>query len=107
MKAFLFLLLVLLTVPGGSIFVQWVLARVPGQKPEDGLEAAGRWIGYLERTLILALLLSGNPAGVGFVFAGKAIARFPERKQVEYYLLGTFASFTWAVVLALLYRALA
>ena len=37
MKAFLFLLLVLLTVPGGSIFVQWVLARVPGQKPEDGL----------------------------------------------------------------------
>ncbi len=68
--------------------------------------AAGRWIGYLERTLILALLLSGNPAGVGFVFAGKAIARFSERKQVEYYLLGTFASFTWATVLALLYLAL-
>ncbi len=60
-----------------------------------------RWTRYLERTLILALLLSGNPAGVGFVFAGKAIARFSEREQVEYYRLGTFASFTWAVVLAL------
>ncbi len=106
MKAVLLLLLVLLTVPGGSPFVRWVLGKVPGENPGEGLEAAGRWIGYLERTLILALLLSGNPAGVGFVFAGKAIARFSERKQVEYYLLGTFASFTWATVLALLYLAL-
>ena len=43
---------------------------------------------------------------MGFVFAGKTIARFSEREQVEYYFLGTFASFTWAVVLALAALAL-
>ena len=99
-------LLWLIVVPGGSLFVQWALAQVPSARPKPGLLAAGRWIGYLERTLVLALILSGNPSGVGFVFAGKAIARFSEREEVEYYLLGTFASFTWAVVLALLYQAL-
>ena len=89
--------------------MRWVLSRVPAARlapDRRGLKEAGRWIGYLERTLILALLLSGNPAGVGFVFAGKAIARFSEREQGEYYLLGTFASFTWAVVLALAVLAL-
>ncbi|HFB39092.1 MAG TPA: hypothetical protein ENJ76_01570 [Oceanithermus sp.] len=102
-------LLFLVVVPGGSPFVRWVLSRVPAARPssgKEGIEAAGRWIGYLERTLILALILAGEPAGVGFVFAGKAIARFSEREQVEYYLLGTFASFTWAVVLALAALAL-
>jgi len=102
MKILLYLLLFLLVVPGGSFFVRWVLARVPAVRPRPGLLDAGRWIGYLERALILALILAGEPSGVGFVFAGKAIARFSERAQVEYYLLGTFASFTWAVSLALL-----
>jgi len=101
-KAVFFFLLFLLVVPGGSLFVRWVLAQVPAVRPKPGLLDAGRWIGYLERTLILALILAGEPSGVGFVFAGKAIARFSEREQVEYYLLGTFASFTWAVTLALL-----
>ncbi len=105
MKAVFFFLLFLLVVPGGSPFVRWVLAQVPSVKPRPGLLDAGRWIGYLERTLILALVLAGEPAGVGFVFAGKAIARFSEREQVEYYLLGTFASFTWAVTLGLLARS--
>ena len=102
-------LLYLVVVPGGSPFVRWVLAQVPAARPgpgKEGLDAAGRWIGYLERTLILALILAGEPAGVGFVFAGKAIARFAEREQAEYYLLGTFASFAWAVTLALLARTL-
>ncbi len=102
MKALWLLLLFLLVVPGGSPFVRWVLAQVPSVKPRPGLLDAGRWIGYLERALILALVLAGEPSGVGFVFAGKAIARFSEREQVEYYLLGTFASFTWAVSLSLL-----
>ncbi len=53
-----------------------------------------RWTRHLERSLIPTLILAGEPAGVGFVFAGKAITRFSEREQVEYYLLGTFASFT-------------
>ena len=91
-------LLYLLVVEGGNHVVRFVLDQVPGvQDVEPGLSQAGRWIGYLERLMILTMILAGAYNGVGFVFAGKAIARFQSREQTEYYLLGTFASFAWAV----------
>ncbi len=91
-------LLYLLVIEGGNHAVRFVLDRVPGvQDVEPGLSQAGRWIGYLERLMILTMILAGAYNGVGFVFAGKAIARFQSREQTEYYLLGTFASFAWAV----------
>ena len=78
--------------------MRWVLAKVPGvYEGDSGLAQAGRWIGYLERLMILTMILAGAYNGVGFVFAGKAIARFQNREQTEYYLLGTFTSFAWAV----------
>ncbi|GEM88887.1 hypothetical protein [Oceanithermus desulfurans] len=93
-------LLYLLVIEGGNHAVRFVLDRVPGvqvQEAPPGLAQAGRWIGYLERLMILTMILAGAYNGVGFVFAGKAIARFQSREQTEYYLLGTFASFAWAV----------
>ncbi len=91
-------LLYLLVIEGGNHAVRFVLDQVPGvQDVEPGLSQAGRWIGYLERLMILTMILAGAYNGVGFVFAGKAIARFQSREQTEYYLLGTFASFAWAV----------
>ncbi|WP_049773522.1 MULTISPECIES: hypothetical protein [Oceanithermus] len=93
-----YVLLYLLVVEGGNHAVRFVLSQVPGvQGVEPGLAQAGRWIGYLERLMILTMILAGAYNGVGFVFAGKAIARFQSREQTEYYLLGTFASFAWAV----------
>lgn len=95
-----------LTVWGGNYAVRWVLSQVPGvSQIEPGLEQAGRWIGYLERLMIVTMILANAHNGVGFVFAGKAIARFQSREQTEYYLLGTFASFAWAVVLGQLGNA--
>lgn len=83
---------------GGNHVVRFVLSQVPGvQDVEPGLAQAGRWIGYLERLMILTMILAGAYNGAGFVFAGKAIARFQNREQTEYYLLGTFTSFAWAV----------
>ena len=91
-------LLYLLVIEGGNHAVRFVLDQVPGvQDVEPGLSQAGRWIGYLERLMILTMILMDAYNGVGFVFAGKAIARFQSREQTEYYLLGTFASFAWAV----------
>jgi hypothetical protein len=91
-------LLYLLVIEGGNHAVRFVLDQVPGvQDAPPGLSQAGRWIGYLERLMILTMILAGAYNGVGFVFAGKAIARFQSREQTEYYLLGTFASFAWAV----------
>ncbi len=99
-------LLYLLAVAGGNYAVRWVLGRVPEVAGvNEGLARAGRWIGYLERLMILTMILGGSYSAVGFVFAGKAIARFREQKQTEYYLLGTFTSFAWAVVLGYLGNA--
>lgn len=78
-----------------------------GITPEQrGLEHGGRFIGQLERTLILLFILFAQPAGVGFLVAAKSIFRFGElkdnetRMEAEYILIGTMLSFTWALAMA-------
>jgi hypothetical protein len=68
----------------------------------------GATIGVLERLLIVTLLLVGADAAIGFVIAAKTIARFrqlDDRDFAEYYLLGTLASVSVAIVTALAARA--
>ena len=68
----------------------------------------GATIGVLERLLIVTLLLVGADAAIGFVVAAKTIARFKQledRAFAEYYLLGTLASVSVAIVTALAARA--
>ncbi|HEY6570289.1 MAG TPA: DUF3307 domain-containing protein [Candidatus Limnocylindrales bacterium] len=60
----------------------------------------GATIGALERLLIVAFMLTGAEAAVGFVIAAKTIARFKQlddRGFAEYYLLGTLASVAVAI----------
>ena len=75
--------------------------------PPGGLPGGGRTIGILERTLILLLILVGEPGGVGFLIAAKSILRFDAASKgaedrettqriSEYIIIGTLASFTWA-----------
>jgi hypothetical protein len=67
----------------------------------------GATIGVLERLLIVTLLLVGAEAAIGFVIAAKTIARFrllDDRDFAEYYLLGTLASVSVAIVTALAAR---
>jgi len=75
--------------------------------PEDdveGLSKGGRYIGWLERSLVMMLLLMGQASGIGFLFAAKSILRFGEikdshqRKMAEYIIIGTFLSFGWALI---------
>lgn len=75
----------------------------------DSLPNAGRWIGLLERGIIFLLVLAGQPAGVGFLIAAKSVLRFDaERKQTvtEYVIIGTLASFGWALAASWLTVAL-
>jgi hypothetical protein len=68
----------------------------------------GSTIGILERLLIVTLLMAGAEAAIGLVIAAKTIARFrqlDDRVFAEYYLLGTLASVTVAIVTALAARA--
>jgi hypothetical protein len=67
----------------------------------------GATIGVLERLLIVTLLLVGAEAAIGFVIAAKTIARFrllDDRDFAEYYLLGTLASVSVAILTALAAR---
>jgi hypothetical protein len=83
----------------GSPLVRWICTRLdlPKQRKE-GLTGAGRFIGYFERFIILTLLLSDQYDAIAFIFAGKSIVRFSRREDVEYYLVGTLASMSWAIL---------
>ena len=69
----------------------------------SSLPRGGRLIGKLERLLILMLVLAGEPDGIGFLIAAKSILRFNElagdadRHVSEYVIIGTLASFAWAI----------
>lgn len=71
----------------------------------QGLPNAGKWIGFLERVLILTFIYTGNIEGIGFLLAAKSVFRFGELnrtqdiKVTEYVLIGTFVSFTIAIII--------
>lgn len=77
---------------------------LPPDVTAESLPGAGRVIGQLERGLIFALVLLGQPQGVGLLMAAKSILRFgavkDDRALSEYVIIGTLASFGWALVAA-------
>lgn len=82
-------------------FEKWM----PSEDSSQGLPNAGKWIGYLERILILTFIFTDNIEGIGFLLAAKSVFRFGELnkakdiKITEYVLIGTFASFTIAILI--------
>ena len=69
---------------------------------DKSLEKAGRWIGWLERFLILTFVLLQQYAAIGFLVAAKSIFRFSESRRVgEYVLIGTLLSFVIAIIVGL------
>lgn len=72
-------------------------------KKDESLEKAGRWIGWLERFLILTFVLLNQYAAIGFLVAAKSIFRFSESRKVgEYVLIGTLLSFSTAISVGLI-----
>jgi hypothetical protein len=87
-----------------GLLMEPFVARLPGTVSAESLPGAGRVIGQLERGLIFALILLGQPEGVGLLIAAKSILRFgavrDDRALSEYVIIGTLASFGWAIVVA-------
>ena len=73
-----------------------------------GFDDGGKLIGILERSFIFILLLINEPSGIGFLITAKTLFRFGEitkdnnRAEVEYIIIGTFASFVLAMILSLI-----
>ncbi len=102
----LILIYVIATVPTGAL-IRASLSRILSKEQADattGLEKAGRYIGYLERILIITFILADQWVAIGFLFTAKSIFRFEESKtgKAEYFLLGTLFSFTGGILLGIL-----
>ncbi|MCD6422561.1 MAG: hypothetical protein J7L42_00375 [Elusimicrobia bacterium] len=74
---------------------------------QSGIKHAGMIIGIFERFLILTFVLLNQYMAMGLIFTAKSIARFEDLKKrefSEYYLVGTLASFSFAVVCGLILK---
>ena len=99
----------LLILKPTSIFLYLFTKRwKKGNDKPDSLQDAGKWIGYLERFLILTFILMGVMQGIGFLLAAKSVFRFgslndgKELRNTEYILIGTLASFVIAISIGLI-----
>lgn len=78
-----------------------------GKADVRGLRDGSLYIGWLERALVMILILINQPTGVGFLITAKSILRFGDahdsgkRKLAEYIIIGTFLSFGWGMLAAL------
>lgn len=89
----------------GLLMQPWASADLP-----KGLTNGGKLIGLLERGLIFLLVMVDQPAGIGFLVAAKSVLRFEttskDQQAGEYIIIGTLASFGWAILFAYATRLL-
>jgi hypothetical protein len=101
-----------LIVVGGAYLTHFVCRKFLVQRdlqPGRGnLRGGGFYIGILERSLVMAAVLLGRYEFIGFLFAAKSVARFPEMRDghlfAEYFLVGTLTSLSIAIFGSLLLK---
>ena len=97
------------------VFVTWPAGILIGQLTRkwrnrlnnfDALDNAGKWIGIIERTIILAFVMQHQYEAIGLLVAAKSIIRFSEtnrpEQKTEYLLIGTLISISLSVGVGLL-----
>jgi hypothetical protein len=87
---------VLASFPSG-IMIGQMTRKWSDQLPNGaGLANAGKWIGILERSLILIFLLQNQYAAIGLLITAKGLLRFSEKdrqeEKTEYVLIGSLIS---------------
>ncbi|MDO4159705.1 MAG: DUF3307 domain-containing protein [Prevotellaceae bacterium] len=76
----------------------------------NSLSGAGKWIGYIERIMVLTFVITNNIEGVGFLLAAKSVFRFGDLnkskdiKMTEYVMIGTMTSFAIAIITGLIVK---
>lgn len=88
--------------PGGSVLIDRFLFWLRKKEDIFGMTAdrTGKWIGILERAIVLSLIINDTLDSVAFILTAKSIARFSElsnRDFAEYYLIGTLSSTMLAI----------
>lgn len=74
----------------------------------EKLVKAGRWIGIIERVLVLTFVFAGQFSAIGFLLAAKSVLRFGDLREgrdkghTEYVLIGTLLSFGLTILTGLM-----
>ena len=103
----------MVSVFGGVVFVDFVLHFFPDLSSEEkiekskegGIKHAGKTIGIFERAIVTVLVYLGAYNAISFVFIAKSLARFNQlrkRRFAEYYLVGTFSSLSFAILIGVI-----
>ena len=91
----------ILTTRAGGFAIGFLMEPWSDASPK-GLANGGRTIGILERALIFLFVLVGQQAAIGFLIGAKSVLRFgsvsDDRAVSEYVIIGTLASFGWALL---------
>lgn len=69
---------------------------------KDSPQKIGRYIGMIERLLIMVFIIQGTPYGLPFLIAVKSLTRFKQlenKRFAEYYLIGSLSSALIAIIL--------
>jgi hypothetical protein len=85
------------------LFLRLSGAALTADKQSQTGITAGRYIGLLERLLIILGLVMGSWEVMAAVVAVKTVARYKELDDqipAEYFLVGSLASILWAVAIA-------
>ena len=94
----------LLATRAGEFVMQFLMAQFDLSALPKGLANGGKLIGRLERGIIYVFVMVGEPAGIGFLIAAKSVLRFDttreDQRASEYVIIGTLASFGWAMAVA-------
>lgn len=93
---------VFMSFPAG-IMIGQMTRKWSDQLPNGaGLANAGKWIGILERSLILTFLLQQQYAAIGLLITAKGLLRFSEKdrqeEKTEYVLIGSLISVSFSVI---------
>jgi len=94
-----------------AIIMGKLLEKMSSQIPVDhkSLTNAGKYIGIIERLLVLLFIILGRWEVIGLLITAKSVFRFNDlkennnRKLTEYILIGTLLSFGIAILTGLLY----
>jgi hypothetical protein len=94
-----------LTLPSGYLIGHLTKKWREGLDKSESLANAGNWIGIIERTLVLILVLQNQYDAIGLLVAAKGIVRFNEKERTEqkteYLLIGTLISIGLAIITGL------
>ncbi|AEE97428.1 DUF3307 domain-containing protein [Mahella australiensis] len=92
---------------GGAVFMKKIMRHPLIKISQQEVAGVGRYIGMLERAIIMTLVLFDAMTAMAFVLTAKSLARYKElddKAFAEYYLMGTLASTLIALAGGLLAR---